>query len=250
MKFQGLKLTMVAALMAGVAVSATAAVAEEASVLDGFSAYVAGTTDYRYRGISQNSTQFTPQGSINWAGDYGFYAGTWLSKVDWGGNDPSLEADWYIGKHTDLGGTDLNVEAYYYSYPEYRRNGGPVASYYETIAQLSHAFGPLTLTATGAWSPEWSLHAGEGWYGAGTASYAVSDWLSVSGTVGHQYVKNIPNEYTHWDLGATATWKSFTLDVRYVDNDIGNYCGLWMTTSHACDATVMATLTYNVAKLF
>lgn len=245
MKSTGLKLTFAAVAFAAAAVPALAE-----SDYGTISASVAVESDYRYRGISQNDTGFTPEGAINWSGPMGFYAGTWVAKINWGGNNPSYELDLFAGKHFDLGGTDLNVQAYYYSYPD-ANFWGTKASYFEMITQLSHSFDKLSLTATGAYSPEWSLSGGTGWYGAGTASYALTDWLSVSGTVGHQWVELAPNDYTHWDIGLIATWKSWTLDVRYVGNDIkAADAGFWMGTPKATDDTVKATLTFAISDLF
>jgi uncharacterized protein (TIGR02001 family) len=251
MKSTGLKLCFAAAAMAAAGAPALADDAAAAGPDYGtVSAYVAVQSDYRYRGISQNNREFTPEGSINWSGPMGFYAGTWLAKVDWGGNNPSFEMDIYGGKHFDLDGTDLNGEAYYYTYPD-ASFFGTKASYFEMIGQLSHTFDKLTLTGTGAYSPEWSLSGGDGWYAAGTASYALTDWLSVSGTVGHQWVELAPSDYTHWDLGVTATWKSWVLDVRYVGNDIKKTdAGFWMAFPDATDDSVMATLTFNISDLF
>jgi len=255
MKSIGLKLSLAAGLLAGAAVTTSAARADDAAAAPAWgtlSAYVAVTSDYRYRGITQDSKEATPQGSINWSGPEGFYAGTWLSKVNWDGmNDPSFEMDLYAGKHTDLGGTDLNVEAYYYSYPDANKAiFGATASYYETIVQLSHAFGPLTLTATGANSPEWSLKGGTGWYAEGTAAYTVCDWLSISGNLGHQWVASAPSDYTHYDIGATATWKSWTFDARYVGNDIKTAdAGFWIGTPKGAASGFVATVTYNIANL-
>lgn len=251
MKSTGLKLTCAVAALAALGTAAYADDAAPATPDWGkISAYAAVQSDYRYRGISQNNSDFTPEGSVNWSGPMGFYAGTWIAKVDWGGNNPSYELDIYGGKHFDLDGTDLNVEAYYYSYPD-AAFGGTKASYFETIGQLSHAFDKLTLTATGAYSPEWSLSGGTGWYAAGTASYALTDWLSASGTLGHQWVELAPSDYTHWDIGLTATWKSWVLDVRYVGNDIKSADqGFWMAQPNATDDTVMATLTFNISDIF
>ena len=249
MKSTGLKITFAAAMLASVAMPAFAD-----SPYGTLSGTLAVESDYRYRGISQNSKEFTPEGSINWTGPLGFYAGTWLAKTNWGApnNDPSFEMDIYGGKHFDLGGTDLNVEAYYYSYPDFNAYGGHAASYFEIQSYLSHTFDKLTLTATGAYSPQWSLGLGDGWYGAGTASYALNDWLSVSSTIGHQWVQNIPGDgYTHWDVGFTATYKSFTFDVRYVGNSLteGDCSTYWMSTHKACSDTVKANLTFNVADI-
>lgn len=251
-------------LLFGVASAMTlltsAALADDSS---GFalSGYVDVTSDYRFRGISQNDREPSPEASLNLTAPDGFYAGTWWAKTNWTGvpfliGTPSYEADFYAGKHTDLDGTDLNVEAYYYSYPDYDHLFGPkAASYYETIVQLAHSFGDFTGTLTGAWSPEWSLGGGNGYYVEGTASYAATDWLSISGNVGHQWVDAASSygsrDYTHWDFGGTATYHNWALDVRYVDTDLTTAeCGaFWMGTKDACSATVTATLTYNIPDL-
>jgi uncharacterized protein (TIGR02001 family) len=237
------KLTM--ALVGAIGVLAPVAASAD------FSASVALTSDYRFRGISQNSREIAEQGSVTWSQD-GYYVGTWASKIDWNvvtpGN-PSIEVDIFGGKHFDLDGTDLNVEAYYYAYPDFNNFGViPKASYFEGIAQLSHTFDALTLTGTFAWSPEFSLGGGDGEYLEGTASYAVNDWLSISGNVGHQWVAAAPSDYTHWDVGATASWHNFALDARYVDTDIGaGACaGFWMGTPHACSGGFVGTITYNI----
>jgi len=246
MKSTGLKLTFAAAMLASVAVPALADDAP-APPYGTFTGYIALESDYRFRGISQNNTAITPEGSFNWAGPEGFYAGTWVAQVDWGGHNPNLEVDVYGGKHFDLDGTDLNVEAYYYSYPDYRAYGGPVASYFEFQTALSHTFDKLTLTGFVAYSPEWSLNGGDGWYLSGTASYALTDWLSASATVGHQWVQAAPTDYTHWDVGLTATYKAFALDVRYVGTDIkSGDAGFWIGTHNAVGDTIKANLTYNI----
>jgi uncharacterized protein (TIGR02001 family) len=250
MKSTGLKLTFAAAMLASVAMPALADDAPPAPAYGSITGYVAAESDYRYRGISQNNNAVTPEGSLNWAGPLGFYAGTWLAQVDWGGHNPNLEMDIYGGKHFDLGGTDLNIEAYYYSYPEFEANGGPKASYFEIQTALSHTFNKLTLTATGAYSPQWSLEGGDGWYEAVTASYAINDWLAASGTVGHQSVNAAPDDYYHWDVGLTATWKSFTLDARYVGNSIKRGdAGFWIGTKDGIKDTAKLNLTYNFTLL-
>jgi uncharacterized protein (TIGR02001 family) len=257
----GLKLTLAAASMAGVLASTGAAFAD--SDWGTVSAYAAVTSDYRFRGISQNNRDFAPQASINWSIPDGFYVGTWVSKVDWTGAapfgaTPSLEVDIYGGKHFDLGGTDLNVEAYYYAYPEFNKpkfafltGVSAAASYFEGIVQLSHSFGSLSLTATGAVSPEFSLGGGTGGYIEGTASYPLTDWLAISANVGHQWVDAAPSDYTHFDVGLTATWHSWALDIRANGTDMNSAtCGFYMVTHNACTTGVVGTLTYNIADIF
>ena len=176
------------------------------------------TTDYRYRGISENALHATPQGSVTWSSQDSFYAGTWLSEVDWTGKGHAfLETDLYAGKHFDLGGSDLDAEAYYYSYPGH---GSISANYFEGILHLSHSLGPAAFTLVGAVSPDWSNHAGPGVYVAGTGAYTLTDWLTMSGNLGHQWVQQAPNAYAHYDVGVTANVRSMSLDLRYVGNDI------------------------------
>jgi uncharacterized protein (TIGR02001 family) len=157
--------------------------------------------------------------------------------------------DIYAGKHFDLDGTDLNIEAYYYGYPDYNKGGGKDASYIEGIGQLSHTFGPLSVTGTFAWSPEFTLGAGDSEYLEGTVSFAATDWLSISGNVGHQWADALV-DYTHYDIGATATYHNFALDARYVDTDLsaGNCATFYMGTPHACSSGFVATLTYNITN--
>ena len=247
--------TITKILLAAASVAGLTATAANAQDWGSLSATFAVESDYRFRGISQNSREATPEVGLNWTLPQGFYASLWSAKTNWGGNNPSFELDIYGGKHFDLGGTDLNIEAYYYSYPDAKVwfPGAHTSSYYETIVQLSHTFGPLSVTVTGTNSPQWSIVGGTGWYTSGMASYALTDWLSVSGTVGHQWVDTTllkPNNYTHWDLGATATWKSLAVDARYVATDIGkaNCSTYWMGTKNACQAGFKAMLTYTVAS--
>ena len=140
MKFS--KTILAAATLAGLSAAMPAQAQDDQ--WGSLSAYIAVTSDYRFRGISQNDKNPAPQASINWTGPAGFYVGTWVSKVNFldntaGKGGTSLETDFYAGKHTDLWGFgDLNVQAYYYAYPDHNRAGGaPKYSYFEGIAQVS-----------------------------------------------------------------------------------------------------------------
>ena len=224
------------------------------------SAAVAVQSDYRFRGISQNDKEPAPQATINISGPEGFYVGTWWSKTNWGlagTGSPSYEADFYFGKHTDFFGLgDLNTQAYFYTYPDARTQGvaNKNATFMEFITTFSHVFGPLTMNATWAYSPMFTLGGGNSNYINGNAVWAVNDWLSLSGTVGHQWAQAAKTfgstDYTHYDIGGTVTYKSLALDIRYVDTDLSkaSCSAFWMATNNACGGTAMATLTYNISS--
>ena len=214
------------------------------------------TSDYRFRGISQGERNFAPQGSLTVTGPEGFYVSAWASQVDFtpgSSNAPEVELDIYGGKHTDLWGVDWNFMPYYYSYPS--EPGGYNADYFELINQLTKAVGPATFTATWAWSDNLAFDGGTGNYLQGLASYTVLDWLSVSGHLGHQWAQNAKyvgsRDYTWGDIGVTATYQGFALDLRYVGTDLSSaQCGaFYMATNHACGGGVVASLTYSIALL-
>jgi len=80
-------------------------------------ANVALTTDYVWRGVSQNTDESPAlQGGFDFSDESGFYAGVWGSNVNFGGNE-SLELDIYGGWGTELdGGVGLDFGIIRYSY--------------------------------------------------------------------------------------------------------------------------------------
>lgn len=77
------------------------------------SANVALTTDYVWRGVSQNQEDPALQGGFDYGHDSGFYAGVWGSNVSFGG--ASTELDLYAGWATELD-NGLGVDVGYIKY--------------------------------------------------------------------------------------------------------------------------------------
>ena len=106
------KLFLAAASLAGVCAT-TAAFADDAPAFS-LTGAIAVQSDYKFRGISQNDREPSPQGTLNLSGPEGFYVGTWASTVDFdptSSGNPYVEVDIYGGQHTDLWGVDWNFEA-------------------------------------------------------------------------------------------------------------------------------------------
>lgn len=123
---------LLTAVLAATAMMAAPAIAqdEEPHFLGGnFSANVAITTDYTFRGISQSSSDTAIQGGFDWASDL-FYVGTWGSTVDFNDDlfDPftgetvsdgsSTEVDFYFGYTPTVGEIALDFGFTYYLYPD------------------------------------------------------------------------------------------------------------------------------------
>jgi len=237
-----------------------AALATVARADDGdLSASIAAVNDDRFRGISQSALNPAIQPSLQWTqASTGLFVGAAGSNVNF--KDPqnaTVELDIFGGKQFDLPFGELSVEAYYYSYPDHHPlPGGEVYSWFETIAKFGHSFGPVALTATAAWTPNYYEENGTGFYMAGTAEWALTDWLSLSGTIGRQSAAHLNGDedgfpYAHWDAGATAAYENFSLDVRYSDTNITrDQCEALNEDAgvHWCGATVLVTLTYDIGE--
>lgn len=115
--------------------AAQTASAQEADLLGGnFSANVAITTDYTFRGISQSATDLAVQGGIDWATDT-VYFGVWGSTVDFNDDqtDPftgevisdgaSTEIDFYFGWTPTIGELPVSIGFIYYFYPGAPQDG-------------------------------------------------------------------------------------------------------------------------------
>lgn len=123
---------------AGLALATTALIAAPAIAQDeaephflggNFSANVAITTDYTFRGISQSGSDAAIQGGFDWASDL-FYVGTWASTVDFNddltnpftgeqiSDGSSAEVDFYAGYTPSFGDLSLDFGVTYYLYPD------------------------------------------------------------------------------------------------------------------------------------
>ena len=104
--------------------TAVAAVLTSGAATAELSANAAFTSNYIWRGVTQTTDQAAGQGGIDWGFGPGFYAGTWVSNVNFDNSDDGYEMDVYAGwgGETSGGGFayDLGVISYQYPVsPEY-----------------------------------------------------------------------------------------------------------------------------------
>lgn len=107
------KAILASVVLAASTVASTAVVAEDKHSL---SANVGLASNYIWRGQTQTSDQAAIQGGVDYSFG-GFYAGTWLSNVNWGGD--GYEQDWYLGYGFDTGPVGWDVGYILYTYPVY-----------------------------------------------------------------------------------------------------------------------------------
>lgn len=198
------------ALAAG-AFTTTAAVAEGE-----FSANIGATTDYVWRGVTQNDEDFAVFGGLDYADSSGFYVGTWAAMVDFGaGSDAEVEVDFYGGFAGEVeGGLSYDVGAIYYVYPG---TDGEDLDFLEIYGGLGYEFeGGIGVGGYVYFDPD-----NENVYVEGSASYGFTENFSGDVTVGN-YEFDGGGDYTNWSVGGTLSAAGFDFDLRYWDTDIND----------------------------
>ncbi len=184
------------------------------------------TTDYRFRGQSQNSRDPAFQASFDYASDSGFFAGVWASNIDFsdtGDTSTDFEIDIYAGYGLELGeGTSAGFKATYYYYPNSPYVTG--YDYFELQASLSHEMGGATFSAELNFSPDYFFETGSATAIAAGIELPVWDTLTASGHVGHQWIDDNANfgtpDWLYWDAGVGVEVGPFAVDLRYVGTDL------------------------------
>ena len=185
-----------------------------------FSANVALSTDYLFRGISQTDGGPAISGGFDYTyTPWGFYAGTWASSIDFADTSP-VEIDYYGGFAGEFsGGIAWDIGAIYYDYPQGDDTAlGADLEYIEAYGSLEYTFEGSWEPTVGvfvAYSPDFFGETDDAVAVEGSLGLALPVWgLSLSSTVGYQDVDDI-GEYEYWSVGLSKDLSIFTFDVTY-----------------------------------
>jgi len=213
-----------------------------------YSFNIGATSDYVFRGVSQNRENPAIQGGIDLG--YGIaYFGLWASNIDFGElpagtNTVSTEIDVYGGIKPVWGPATFDLGVIYYAYPGANDNGGAQAQeqdYVEFKAGVSGQFismlPKLTLGGVVFYSPEYQGKQGEVITTEATAGYELpaigifTPTISAlygmqfgegGSTVGKFILANGKDDLAYWNVGISLAVQKFTFDFRYWDTDISN----------------------------
>ncbi len=201
----------------------------DADAADGspFSGTITLTSDYRFRGHSQTDRDAAVQGGIDYASAPGLYAGIWMSSIDFDdAAQTPAEIDFTAGySHVVTETITTSIALAYYWYPD---SGDANYDYVELLANTAFDFGAFTVTGDGTYSADYSGETGEGIGLAAGLQVPLAigdiDWLTASGQFGRQWIDDnalygTPDWY-FYDIGLTATYDIFALDVRYTGTDL------------------------------
>jgi len=190
-----------AALAAG-AFTTPAAIAEGE-----FSSNVALTTDYVWRGFSQNSENPAIQGGFDYANGL-FYVGTWASIVDFG--VANMELDLYGGFAGETeSGLAWDVGAIGYFYPD-----TDDLDFFEIYGGLGYSFGPVDASGYVYFDPD-----NENTYVEGALGYGLTDNVSVDASLGN-YSFDGGGDYTAYSVGGTLSTELVDFDLRFWGTDV------------------------------
>lgn len=199
-----------------------------------FSANVALTNDYVFRGVSQTDGDPAIQGGFDWDSGAGFYIGTWASSLEFG-NDASIELDLYAGYSGSIDNFSYDVGFLYYLYPS---TSSPGINMWEVYGSAGYDFGPAAVNFGINYTPDNTgpTNNDASVYYSGSISAPITDLLSISGGIGYSALEGAQN-YTDWNVGATlSVYDWFDLDARYYDTDYEAVCGT------LCDARFVVTI--------
>ncbi len=213
--------------------------ASQAANIGTFSANVALTTDYYFRGISQTNNDGAIQGGFDWAHDTGFYAGVWASNVAFG--DTNLETDTYLGFSRDTSfGMNYDIGVIKYNYNNTSSSDDPVEFY----GSLGYSF----FSVGYAYSNDW--------FGSGDSSnytylgfdyglpYDIGLTASVGYSWGDAYKVSDGKDYDYVDykVGINKDYWGVNWDLSYVGNNLGNtQCNNYGYATSNCDARFILT---------
>lgn len=193
-----------------------------------FSANVALTSDYVWRGVSQSDEKGAIQGGFDVNHSSGLYAGIWGSNVDFnegssGAGDPSMELDLYGGfAHEFRSGMGIDIGLINYRYP-----GDDDLNWVEYYGGLSYSVMGLGLSGSINYSDDVFGADETGIYYTAGAEYGIETKypITLSGSFGYYsfdddvFGNDAPDSYKDWKLGAAVAVGNFTFDLSYVDTD-------------------------------
>ena len=182
-----------------------------------FTMYIALTSDYVNRGVSNSDEHAAAQLGFDVSTEVGLFVGIWASTTDitTGGRHRSREVDYYIGysQHFD-NDWSASVSINRYTFPAAT---GDVDYDYNELATVISVNDRL-------W---FAVDYTDSFYGHGEPAYnleALASWplpasLSLAAGVGYFDVSKLAGSaYTYWQIGVSRPFGRLTGDLRYHDS--------------------------------
>lgn len=204
-----------------------------------FSGYLALTTDYVWRGVTQSDGDPAAQLGGDVSFDTGLYAGAWVSTIDisnGANHQRDTEVIYYAGYGHDLNNSwALGANVVAHTYPgqsgviDYSYEELIVSVNYRDRAWLEYAYSQ-DLYDTGSEAHNIELYT----------EWPAGRYLIVGAGAGYYDVSRVVGSgYGYWELGVTWPIEKFDLDLRYHDT---NRPVMFISTPERADSRISLTL--------
>lgn len=191
----------------------------QSAAVEGLSANVGLTSNYLWRGVTQTDDAAAISGGIDYSHSSGFYAGTWVSNVDFG-DDASYELDGYFGFSGELTKElSYDVGYIYYAYPDSDK----------TDSNNQYDFGEIygSLSYAGfSFAANYGIHNDKGAEWADKALYLAAGYevevaqdLTLAVHLGRYDFKDAFNSDDYTDYSISLAKNGFTFAVSDTNRD-------------------------------
>lgn len=191
------------------------------SALAEVSANVGVTNNYIWRGLTQSNNEVAVSGGLDFAHESGFYAGTWVSNVEYASDDTySYEHDLYLGFAGEAGDFSYDVGWLYYNYDDINN-----FDFHEIYGSVGWGDFSLSLNVLSGTEAD---EVGTQDFGFGQAIYVAADYgfelangLGIGAHVGYhdgdfnEAFNGVPDSYIDYNLSFAV--KDFTLTITDTD---------------------------------
>jgi uncharacterized protein (TIGR02001 family) len=176
------------------------------------------SNNYLWRGVTQTTDNAAVWGGLDYSQSL-FYAGTWVSNVDFAGG---YEMDLYLGLAGDAGPVTWDVGYIYYYYPvNDPATGDEVeADFGEVYGSVG--YGPVSIYAATTVNAEFDDD--DGTYVAGSLALPITEELEFGATVGNysgsigEVVSGDDDGYMHYMLSLSKDDFTFAVEANDIDN--------------------------------
>jgi uncharacterized protein (TIGR02001 family) len=184
----------------------------------GLSYTVTGVSDYDFRGVSLSATDPALQASVDYASDSGFYAGAWVSNIDYGSSiDGDVELDLYGGWTGEFAeGVGWDAGIVWYTYPDSSSSAtkGKIFDYPEIYASVSK--GPFKFKQW--YTNDYGGTEQDALYSEIGLSFPMSNGFSLNLHTGYnfgEYWNNAADENFDFSVGVGYSVSHFNLGLKY-----------------------------------
>lgn len=244
-KTPAFKACMLACVASGLILTSASTASAADSLADSLSVSgsIAFTTDYTYRGLTQNYEHPTPQLGVEVSHTSGLYAGVWGSLVDFNDdNQAKSEVDLSGGYRYENGPWSGDVRYTHFIYP----SASPTLNYNYGEFSFSGAydFGLAAVGGAFAYSPEFFANSGSAEYVQAKLDVPLPSDFAAHAYLGKQFVEdNVAFGYpdtVDWNIGASYTYEKLLFDLSYIDTNLSK-----AECEDGCEARIVGTVTYT-----